>query len=313
MEFIKSVPFEPYRFKHPQEVRKVMEGAIDLHCHAGPSLIPRKIDAVEAGKQAAELGMAAVLIKDHHVPTARDAWYAKQRLAKESITVDLAGGIALNHSVGGLNPYAAEAALYFGAKIVYLPTVSTRAHKEHHEKEIASAHFPATAKKFLEGEPMYLLDRNGRLPEVMKVILELVRDADAILSTGHLTVREINAVLDMTRDMGLKRVVVNHPTFITEANDAEMVEFVRRGARIEFSGCMSEPRSKFYYMPAKELIRLVHLIGIEAASIGSDLGQHDTPPFVEGLMVVADNLLEDGMNMGELRQLFKDNPARLLY
>ncbi|MEW6669015.1 MAG: DUF6282 family protein [Thermodesulfobacteriota bacterium] len=290
-----------------------MEGAIDLHCHAGPSLIPRKLDAVDAARQAAEVGMAAVLIKDHHVPTARDTWYAKQLLSKEGITVDLAGGIALNHSVGGLNPYAAEAALFFGARIVYLPTVSTRAHKEHHQKEVAGAHFPATARKFMEGEPMYLLDRTGRLPGVMKPILELVRDADAILSTGHLSVREIHAVLDMTRDMGLKRVVVNHPTFITEASDSEMVEFVRKGARIEFSGCMSEPRSKFYYIPSKELIRLVHLVGIEAASIGSDLGQHDTPPFVEGLMVVADNLLAEGMKMDELKQLFKNNPGRLLY
>ena len=46
--------------------------------------------------------------------------------------------------------------------------------------------------------------------------------------------------------------------------------------------------------------------------IGSDLGQHDTPPFVEGLMVVTDGLLNLGMKMKERKVLFKENPTMLV-
>lgn len=302
-----------YEFRFPDEIRSLMQGAVDLHCHAGPSLIPRRIDGVDAAIQAAEVGLSAVLIKDHHVSTARDVYYINKYLQKDHVPVTLFGGIALNHSVGGLNPHAVEAALHFDARIVYLPTVSSRSHKEHHEKAVAGAHFPATVKKLLDAEPIYLLDENGKLPPTLKPILEQVRDAEAILSTGHLSVREIRAVLDLARDMGLKRVVVNHPTFITGASDADMVEFAAKGAMIEFSACMSDPRAKFYFISFEELCRLVRLIGVQSTSIGSDLGQHDTPPFVEGMMVVADGLMGAGMVREELALLFRENPKKLLY
>ena len=58
---------------------------------------------------------------------------------------------------------------------------------------------------------------------------------------------------------------------------------------------------------------LRRLIGIESVTIASDLGQHDTPPFVEGMMVVADGLLETGMTREELRMLFKENPSAMVY
>jgi len=304
---------EPLALKFPEEVRGLMEGALDLHLHSGPSLIPRKVDIAEAGLQAAAAGLSAVLVKDHHLPTAREIHYVKKYALPPGLKVDLLGAIALNHSIGGLNPYAVEAALSFGARIVYLPTVSSRPHSEHHQKEVAGAHFPATAKPLLKTEPITLLDERGLLPQELTLIMEQVRDAEAVLSAGHLSPLEINAVLDKAKSLGLKRLMVNHPTFIIEANDGQMAEFVKKGALIEFSACMSDPRCKFYYISAEELRRLINLLGLEHVSIGSDLGQHDTPPFVEGLMVVADGLLSAGMKPQEVRRLFKDNPAKLVY
>jgi hypothetical protein len=306
-------PKDALVLKFPDEVRSLMQGALDLHLHPGPSLIPRRLDIAEAALQAAATGLAAVLMKDHHLPTVRDIHYVKKYALPPEVKVDLLGAIALNHSIGGLNPYAVETALAHGARIVYLPTVSSRPHSEHHQKEVAGAHFPATAKPLLKAEPIDLLDARGKLPKELTLIMEQVRDADAVLSAGHLSVPEINAVLDQAKALGLKRLMVNHPTFIIEANDRQMLEFAKKGALIEFSACMSDPRCKFYYMPAEELCRLVKLLGVDSVSIGSDLGQHDTPPFVEGLMVVADGLLQAGLKTAEVRKLFKDNPAKLVY
>jgi hypothetical protein len=305
---------EPFHLNFPDEVTRLMQGTLDLHCHAGPSLIPRRIDAVDAARQGEKAGLSAVLVKDHHLPTMRDVHYAKEYvLKKENLKIDLVGGIALNQTVGGLNPYAVEMALFFGARIVYLPTVSSRSHHEHHKKEIAGAHFPATARTFLEPKPIYLLDEQGRLPPQLGPIMEQVRDADVILTMGHLSVPETMAVLDLAKDMRLRRIAVHHPKFIIEATDEEMVDFVRKGAMIEFSACMSDPRCKFYFISPTELNRLIRLIGVDSVFIGSDLGQHDTPPFVEGMMVVADGLMRTGMKMEELKKLFRENPAKLLY
>jgi hypothetical protein len=308
-----KIEFESYDFKFLEEVTGVMQGAMDLHCHAGPSLIPRKIDAAQAARQAADAGFAAVLVKDHHLPTARDVRYVKEYIIQGKLGVDLMGGIALNHTIGGLNPYAVETALYFGARIVYLPTVSSRSHKEHHQKEVVGAHFPATARKFLESEPIDMLDADGNLPNELPLIMELVRDADAILSMGHLSSKEINAVLAMAAEIGNRRLLVHHPTFVIEASDVEILGFVEKGAMIEFSACMSDPRSKFYCIDFQELQRLIRMIGIDSVIIGSDLGQHDTPPFIEGMMVVADGLLGVGMKPDELRMLFRENPSRIVY
>jgi hypothetical protein len=138
-------------------------------------------------------------------------------------------------------------------------------------------------------------------------------DCHFILTMGHLSVPEIMAVLDLAQDLGLKRLVVHHPKFIIDAKDDEMVDFVRKGAMIEFSACMSDPRCKFYFISPQELNRLIRLIGVKSVFIGSDLGQHDTPPFVEGMMVVADGLRGAGMKMEELKKLFQENPSKVLY
>ena len=42
---------------------------IDLHVHAGPSVMPRALDGVEMLREAVADGYAAFVIKDHYFPT----------------------------------------------------------------------------------------------------------------------------------------------------------------------------------------------------------------------------------------------------
>jgi hypothetical protein len=60
------------------------------------------------------MGMRAILIKNHFTLTSDRA-----QVASDEIGFPVFGGIALNHSVGGLNLHAVEAALKLGAKIVW--------------------------------------------------------------------------------------------------------------------------------------------------------------------------------------------------
>jgi len=95
-------------------------GAIDMHCHHGPDPHRvRSVDAAEAVREAAELGLAGVVLKSHAYPTGPVAILMQKTVERLRVF----GGICCDFEVGGLNPAAVEVALRTGAKIVWMPTV----------------------------------------------------------------------------------------------------------------------------------------------------------------------------------------------
>lgn len=83
------------------------KGVIDLHIHSGPDVKMRKMNDLELMEAAVRLGVRAVVIKSHHVPTVDRATLTnlicKERYPEANFS--MFGGIALNQSVGGLNPW----------------------------------------------------------------------------------------------------------------------------------------------------------------------------------------------------------------
>ena len=96
-------------------------GLIDLHVHAGPSVMPRELDGVDMYKEAVAAGYSAYVIKDHYFPTMMSAENISRHMDDGKCKVY--GGLALNNSVGGLNLKAVDAACALGAKIIWMPTV----------------------------------------------------------------------------------------------------------------------------------------------------------------------------------------------
>src|SRR5688500_3275177 len=105
-----------------------LTGAIDLHLHTAPDVVPRKLDDVEAARQAAARGMRAILLKSHATLTAGRAELV-ERLVPD---IRVFGGLALNDAVGGLNPAAVEAALKLGAVEIWMPTLSAKGDPRSH-------------------------------------------------------------------------------------------------------------------------------------------------------------------------------------
>jgi hypothetical protein len=103
----------------------ILHGAIDLHCHSGPSMIPRKLDHLEAARNGASIGLRAIVVKDHHLTCLREIYFFDKYML-DGTGVQLFGGVPLNNSVGGLNPYAVDLGRKMGAKIVWMPTVSAK-------------------------------------------------------------------------------------------------------------------------------------------------------------------------------------------
>ncbi len=291
-------------------VARLMQRSIDLHIHPSPSLFPRRIDAVEAARQAADAGMRAIVIKSHHHSTAPELLPLKVHSLSQ-IPVQVFGGVVLNSYVGGLNPYIVDMTLRMGGKIVWFPTISSENHIKHHQAQ-PHMKFPSQVGRELPDIVVKVLDDRGELLPEARQILDLIADADAILSSGHVSVPEALALLRGAKEAGVRRMLINHPDFVIDASEADVQEFVRLGAYIEHSMCMYHPESTFHLWNFDRLKRWIELVGPERTLLGSDLGQKNNPLPVEGLRYTIAKLLDIGIKEQEIEFMIRKNAETLL-
>jgi hypothetical protein len=79
------------RLRFEKRVLDLLEGAIDIHIHSAPDVYPRILNDIDLALQAKEMGMRAILIKNHFTETA-----ARAQLASDATDFPVFGGIALN-------------------------------------------------------------------------------------------------------------------------------------------------------------------------------------------------------------------------
>lgn len=290
-----------------QEVADLLVGAVDLHCHSGPAAMPRILDHHEALMDCAAARFRALVYKDHFYLGTPHALLL-EKLFPES-GVRLFSGIALNNASGGINPHAVDHATKIGAKIVWMPTLSA----DNHIKQIAgqAKTFPKTSQKMLDPIPLSALDANGKLTDATKQVLDLIAEADIILAGGHLPASELLIVFEEAGRRGVKKMIVNHPTYIVGATDDDIRELVKLGVYMEHSICMFvEGRAK-KYGPDK-LAHLIEVAGVDRTLLCSDLGLVGSPRPVDGYREIVKTLLDLQMPAADIRKLISENAAALL-
>ncbi|MCL5109802.1 MAG: DUF6282 family protein [Chloroflexi bacterium] len=288
-----------------ENLQGILQGAIDLHLHTAPSIFPRALNDVEAARGAKEWRLAAFVSKAHEGSTAgraQDANFA----APDGHAV---GSIVLNRFVGGLNPHAVAVALALGARVVFLPTI----HAANHVAFYGMPGFPHMAANLPPRQVagVAVLDESGTvLPDLMEII-DAVKEAGAVLATGHIGPAETEKVVAAARERGLERVLVNHPDFGPTAMDQEFqAGLMARGAYVEFPINLLS-REGAGVSPDALLARLRRL-GTERFVLSSDLGQKKNgDPFL-GLARGVAELLRAGLSQGELDRILRYNPLDLL-
>src|SRR5438552_2310395 len=162
-----TVPLPP--LSRAAEVKELLVGAIDLHCHSGPAAMPRILDHHEQLLDAAAAKFRAVLYKDHFYAGMAHAILLEKMFPETN--VKLFSGIALNNASGGINPHAVDHAIRLGGKIVWMPTLSAA----NHVKAMASGNstFPKTSQKMLDPIPLSALDASGKLTDDTKKVIDL--------------------------------------------------------------------------------------------------------------------------------------------
>jgi hypothetical protein len=261
---------------------------------------------MELAKSARDYGMRGFVLKDHDSMTCGRAYYVKKNFEG----IEPIGAVVLNRSVGGINPYVVQAAIHYGAKVIWMPSN----HSKYHAEYFGISDYPQLGrpKKQLKGEGVTVLDNSGKLlPEALQ-ILDIIAENDVCLATGHLSYPEIDKLLSEAVKRGVKRMIVTHANWaLCKLTLDKQRHLIERGAYLEYVAvsCVSPI---FYEQTPKELAGWINEIGSDKLLLSSDLGQYSGPPHPEGLRMLGASLLDEGVKEQDLVRMLRDNPVRLL-
>ena len=286
-------------------------GAFDLQVHVAPDVIERRTDDIDLARDFLARGLKGFVLKSHYVPTAERA----QVVTKAVPGIQAFGAIALNHSVGGLNPVAIEIAGRSGNKIVWMPTVDA-ANETAGRLDGGSEKLPFWAKIQREiaaagitRPPMTVLDNSGKVSEETVQCLELIAKHNMVLATGHLGRHEIFPLVKEARERGVSRIVITHAEFPSQnLTSEEQAELARMGAIIEH--CFTTFHTN--KAPWDAVFANIRTTGISSTMLSTDLGQKTNPPVAEGFAMFAQRLLDAGFTTSEINQMSANIPKSLI-
>jgi hypothetical protein len=281
-------------------IEKLMMGSIDMHMHPGPAAGPCRVDAIEAARQAQQAGMKAIVLKSHSYTAAAIAMMVNQLVPG----IRVFGSVCLDDEVGGLNVHALENGAMMGAKVVWMPTFSSA----------NSINMMRAQGLPLKGEGISIIDEKGKLVPQMESILSVIKRRDMVLATGHISPRETFALVEEAQRMGIKKIVLTHPTdkeFLEKLlTIEELQQLAKMGAFAEFTLVGMLP-NEFCHDPA-QIVKIIKAIGPEHCIISTDLGQPLNPLPVEGMRILIATLFHHGLKPEEIAPMAQTNPAALL-
>ena len=285
----------------------LLRGAIDLHIHAAPDIVPRLLSDFELADAARAAGMAAIVLKSHHMLTADRAQIAQNAFPE----VKVFGGLALNlPACGGLNPEAVKVAIRMGAKVIWLPTLSAANHIEKTRTRV-TGNLGVMSQGFKLQPVSVVGDNQTVVPELVEII-KLIAEAEIILATGHLSVSEIKTVVAAALAAGVRKVLVNHPElWLIGMSIEDQRELAAQGATMEV--CIRSATAPGHAeLSPRVLAERIQAVGAKHVIMATDYGQVDSPPAPEGMRWYIEQMLECGILAKDIEVMTKANPSRLL-
>jgi hypothetical protein len=271
-----------------------LKGKYDLHMHTAPDVVARKCTDLEAARRMRAASMAGGVIKNHFLDTAGRAAVLRELYPD----LNIAGGIVLNRSVGGINPWAAQRSAEAGGQLLWFPTLDSRSWQRYHRNDWTS---PLT-------EYLRILDGDGKLIPAVYEVLEVAEKYSLIVGTGHIGPDEGMALVTEGCRRGITMVLTHCDNPKDPFTPEEQAAAVKMGALVEHSYFTTY----FGRTSAAEIAAQVRLVGAENVILSSDLGQTNAPYFDEGMEEYQKLLLQEGITGKELEIMLTETPKRLI-
>jgi hypothetical protein len=295
----------------PQTIDGLLEGALDTHVHSAPDVLPRKFNDLELAQRFKARRMAGFVLKSHYICTADRATLVNQVVPE----IQAFGAIALNNSVGGLNPLALDIAGRLGTRVCWLPSVDNANELEAIAGQRDESKLPywmsiAREMRALGIAGSFLsVTEDGKVTQATRQCLEIIAKHDMVLASSHIRPAEVMPVVLAAQEAGVKRIVITHPEFPTTLlSIAQQQELARLG--VYFERCFTTPNTG--KISWEQVYANIRQVGPQSTILATDLGQTTAPYPDEGLGIFAEKLLENGFTEREVRSMVRDNPAQLL-
>ncbi|MHB8393224.1 MAG: DUF6282 family protein [Candidatus Dormibacteria bacterium] len=282
-------------------------GRIDTHIHSAPDVVPRLLDDLEVATRARAAGYRAVVLKSHHSVTAARAQIVERAVGG----VRVLGGVALNlHCTGGINVYAVDTAIRLGARIVWLPTFTSRNQVERTLAGDGDRNLRALGEIPIS-EAVAVLGDDGLVTDSLAKVLDLIAGANITLATGHLSALEIMTVVPEARRRGVQRIIVNHPELHSVALPVDMQLSLSQlgGVWFERVAVLTLPPVEY---PVGLIAEAAAAVGFESTILASDLGQVGNPSPVDGMAIYTQSLMRCGVSRSDIELMTRFAPAQAL-
>ena len=267
-----------------------LTGVIDMHVHAGPDSRPRAMNDWEAVRMAEAAGLRAVLLKNHFTMTPDRAALAAQLVPN----LHVFGGVALNRSVGGINPEAVRQMAAFSGqrgKVVWLPTFD-------------SEFFVTRAGT---SGPFVPVLEDGRPVAGLIEVFAVVAENDLVLAMGHSSPEEVLALIPFAREQGVENILVTH-VFGQDATRSQIRQMAAVGAIMEMDWLAAYTNPPLL----DDYVEVIQSVGAESFIISSDFGQEGNPDHATGMRDFIIALRSREINQEQIDIMAKYNPAKLL-
>ena len=293
-----------------------MRNWYDLHLHAGPEVIPRKYDAIQAGEALAQEEMAGAVLKSHYFSTVPFVQMAWARGCK-----NVWGSVTLNHYVGGLNPFALRGSLgmcHEGCsllKMVWMPTVHAAAHLRVRRADGERYDVPPEwTGGIITGTPVDQVPpidvTASEVQDSLKEILRIIADNDLILATGHISKEEVFHLVPLARSMGVQKIILTHPAYeTTELTVEDILQLTALGGVYAEQSYALMPID---HLTPADVAAYIRGVGAQHTILTTDLGQRSRMSSGEGMKLFASLMEAEGISAQEIDLMARENPARLL-
>lgn len=288
---------------------ELVKGVIDMHCHGYPEISFKlqnaRDDDDDMIRQCIDMGMRGIVLKSNVFSGIRECYYM-QKLFPDFLIVP---SLTMNTVCGGLDPLAVEMAMQMGVKVVHMPTWSSWNDIRTNNFSPRIRPFCKHADRLTEASGLRALNDDGTLKTEVKQIVDVIKENDGVLFTGHFHKDESKKLIEYAHEIGFKKLVWCHP-MVMDVTPEEMEWAISMGAYIEFIYITMLPAYQLE-KPA-DIAALINRLGAEHVVLSSDHYDEYSPSTAEMNRLWIATLQNYGITDDQIRTMMIETPAKLL-